>query len=454
VIYRFPKPVLDVRDIDGRTLILSGGLYELKGNHLQTVLKLDPDKISGGWQLSEKPYGLKVSNPDTLEVEGLVDSYGEVAELTEEHVKGIKSDCYSIFDDEEYKEILISNLSDKRVEIESPGSLDWFSDCILSRSDSYSNIQCFNFQLDLKWNLTLDDSNDASYFGPCEKVYEYKHMFIFYAGVINTSRRVIAIDKNSGGLLWEYKFEGILTSIHQFKELTCLAVSGKMRQLDSNSGCLVSEIDSGFEEALFQIFVRNENLLYFTSYISAQVTIFRSDNSEKLGVIDLPEPYSTNRLQLPICNGSGFYLPLCGKYPHQISTTYGLLSLKNDENLILNSSVLAELESKPDSEVIIQRQGDKEEYMLSLQEVDFDVFERYFEIYVLELASNIASQTFPSDHVNPKFNGKIFIEIPNKYSEGEVRRKLEKSVARLNQQLEYFSAASNDIEVSLLQSNA
>ena len=449
-IFRLSKPILDVRKIEDRVLFLSDGLYELKEDYLKTVLKFKANQISGGWQFSTKPYGLKISNADSFEVESLVDLQANTLELKEEHIKGIKSGCYSIFDEDDFKEILISNSSGNRIEIENPSSLDWYTDCILARSDEYSNVQCFDFELNLKWCLKLDDINDADYFGPCGKVYEYGDVFIFYAGVCNDSSRVLAIAKGSGKILWEFSFIGRLTSLYQFEGLTCLAVSGKMLELDSQYGDLVNEIETGLTEEPYQSFVRNEDLLFFTSFKRSEVKIFSEDSKEELSTIKLPEPFTSDRLQLPVCTESDFYLQLSGKYPHQVYTTFGLFTLNNKQVLECGNSIDITFESKPNSSVETLSTGDSEEYVITFSEAEFDLFERYFELEVLKIASEFASQPHPSSNVNSRFNGKITVSVPSKYSAGCDREKLDESVERLSEQLQYFSAGSNDIQISIV----
>ncbi len=435
---KMPNSINDISEIDGSPYILSNGMYKYENNAVKSLLTFQADSSMGGWIEVEGQHYLRVVDREKYGYRASYDLNGVIVKLRPEQILDRYAGCICIFDYDDCSEVFTSDISKNRVVIEDSSRTDESSNCIFSRSDSDEYVQCFNSDLEKVWECRFEHFNDSSYIGACRQPYFTEKAYIYYQGIKDDQKQVIAINKMNGETLWLYSTTGIITSLSQYEGVTCLMVNGNLIQLDSDTGVVIEELPSGLAANKFQTFIRDDKYLYFTCHVTSEVRIFDARSQCLLHTVKIPAPFTTSRLQLPVCYDDGLLLNLHSRLQHQVFTTYGVLHI-NKEEIASHETITLTGEKEPNHSVVCLEDANGEDYYeIMLVESDIDLVERFTEVYVADIASKFANQAYPAETLNKRFGGKIIVKIKKEIIKNPDEERLNESIKRLDWLLDGF----------------
>jgi hypothetical protein len=446
-LFKMSDSVHDFKVFNKELYIVSNGLYHHNNISLKPVYTYEGDQEYGGFL----PIADEIIFYAASDEGG--DSYhyldGKKAQLTENQKSEKMAGCAYVYSTDDRTGTLTSDVNGRTLIIDKPGSIDESSNLIFSRSKLDKLVQCFSSDLIKVWDRKFDSFNDKRYVGSCGQAYFTDKAYIYYQGTKDDLKEVIALSKGDGETLWQYSTHDVITCISQYQDVICLMVGGNLVQLNSDTGEVVSELPSGFVIEKFQAFVRDESYLYATCHVSKEVRIFDANSQILLHTVNIPKPFTTSRLQLPVCYHDGLLINLHSFLPNQVFTTYGVLHINKSE--ISNSkpiTLTGEREPSHNIECLSDDSGE-EFYQIMLEESDMDLVERYTEVYVADIASKYARQAYPAETVNKKFGGKIIVSINKGVIENPSEERLDESIKRLKILLTNFWPGAKNGKVNL-----
>ena len=454
-LFKMPSTVNDISIIGGVAYVISNGLYQFYMSATVPRFTMLASQRCRSIFNANGTTVVNVSNED--KTENIYFSLnGELVELNKDQEVRRIAQCQYVYNSDDWTETLISDLVNNRIVIEEGNTIDESDSLIFSRSDMFEKAQCFNNKLELVWEQCFEHDNDEGYIGSCRQAFFTSKAYIFYQGLKDDQKQIIALDKLTGETLWQHTTSEVITSVSQYQEVTCITVAGKLLQLDSSNGEIIAEVDSGLAPKKFQAFVRDDDYLYFTCYLDHQVRIFNANSLELLHVVNIPDPFSTSRLALPVCFDDGLLIRMRARDSTHATTTFGVLHISKDE-IAKGEPIKLDGEIEPQSAIECIRGDDGfDYYQVTLEDANIDLVERFMEVKVLELAAAYANQPFPAETVNKHFGGTIKIKIDKAVLESKTteidENKFHEAIKRLNKNLASFSPGAtngvSDLDIS------